>query len=220
MSSGAAVSGPVPPGRAGWSTLRRYLLGSVVVAALMVAGSAFRVLTVAGTDAPRPADVLLVLGAAQYNGRPSAVYAARLDRAAELYRAGAAPAVMTLGGGQPGDETTEGAAGRVYLIAHGVPARAVTGIGVGGDTLVSLRAATRVADARGWRSAVLVTDRWHSARAGLMATDLGWRVQLAPVRTGPSVRADLRGRYVTRETVGLLFYLLTGGSSGAGPTVT
>lgn len=220
MQSGAAVGPPPAPGRAGRRTVLRYLLGPVLVAVLIVAGCAFRVLTAAGPEVARPADVLLVLGAAQYNGRPSAVYAARLDRAAQLYRAGAAPEVMTLGGGQPGDETTEGAAGRAYLLTRGVPARAVTAIGVGGDTLVSLRAATRVARSRGWRSAVLVTDRWHSARAGLMAADLGWRVQLAPVRTGPSVRPDLRTRYVARETAGLLFYLLTGGSSGAGPTVT
>jgi len=66
---------------------------------------------------------------------------------------------------------------------------------------------------------VLVTDPWHAARAQLIADDLGMAAGVSSVRDGPSVRDGVATRYVTRETLGILFYLLTGGSSGAGSTV-
>ena len=66
---------------------------------------------------------------------------------------------------------------------------------------------------------VLVTDPWHAARSALMATDLGLAVQVSPVQQGPSLRQDVVPRYVMREALGVLYYRLTGGSSGAGSTV-
>jgi uncharacterized SAM-binding protein YcdF (DUF218 family) len=199
--------------------LGRYLLGTLLVAVLIVAGVALRVVQVGNQDQRETAQVIIVLGAAQYNGRPSDVYAARLDHAAELYRAGVAPAVLTIGGGQVGDRLTEGEAGRQYLAAAGLPAAALTAVGTGNDTLLSLRAADDVLHQRGWTSVVLVTDPWHSERSRLIASDLGLSVQVSPVTQGPSAESGVVGRYVTRETLGTLFYLLTGGSSGAGSAV-
>jgi uncharacterized SAM-binding protein YcdF (DUF218 family) len=199
--------------------LGRYLLGTLLVAVLIVAGVALRVVQVGNQDQRETAQAIIVLGAAQYNGRPSDVYAARLDHAAELYRAGVAPAVLTIGGGQVGDRLTEGEAGRQYLAAAGLPAAALTAVGTGNDTLLSLRAADDVLHQRGWTSVVLVTDPWHSERSRLIASDLGLSVQVSPVTQGPSAESGVAGRYVTRETLGTLFYLLTGGSSGAGSAV-
>jgi uncharacterized SAM-binding protein YcdF (DUF218 family) len=199
--------------------LGRYLAGTLLVAVLIVAGVALRVVQVGHQDQRGRAQAIIVLGAAQYNGRPSDVYAARLDHAAELYRAGVAPAVLTIGGGQVGDRLTEGEAGRQYLAAAGLPAAALTAVGTGSDTLLSLRAADEVLDQRGWTSVVLVTDPWHSERSQLIATDLGLTVGVSPVTQGPSTESGVAGRYVTRETLGTLFYLLTGGSSGAGSAV-
>ena len=71
----------------------------------------------------------------------------------------------------------------------------------------------------GWTSVVLVTDPWHAARASLMASDLGLAVQVSPVQDGPSLRDGVAPAYVTREALGILYYRLTGGSSGAGSTV-
>lgn len=199
--------------------LGRYVAGALVVATLIVLGVALRVVQVGNQDQRAPAQAIIVLGAAQYDGRPSDVYAARLDHAADLYRAGVAPAVLTIGSGQHGDRLTEGEAGRQYLAAAGLPAAALTAVGTGNDTLLSMRAAAAVLEQRRWTSVVVVTDPWHSDRSQLIASDLGLSVQVSPVSRGPATTSAVAGRYILRETLGTLFYLLTGGSSGAGSAV-
>jgi uncharacterized SAM-binding protein YcdF (DUF218 family) len=92
----------------------------------------------------------------------------------------------------------------------------LTAVGSGDDTLASLRAADTVLTDKGWTSVVLVTDPWHAARSALMANDLGLAVQVSPVQQGPSLRNDVVPRYVIREALGVLYYRVTGGSSGAG----
>ncbi len=197
----------------------RYLAGAVVVGALVSVGVAVRIVQVGLTDQRGPADAIVVLGAAQYNGTPSPVYQARLDHAAELFRGGVAAQILTTGGGQTGDTTTEGEAGRQALIDAGIPAGSVTAVGVGNDTLVSLRAAAQVLDRKGWSSVVLVTDPWHAHRSQLIARDLGLQTQVSPVDQGPATRRSVIPAYVLRETAGTLFYLVIGGPSGAGSPV-
>lgn len=197
-------------------TVLRYLGGAVLVAVLIVGGVSLRVIQIGPLDERSPADAIVVLGAAQYDGEPSPVFQARLDHAAALYREGVAPRIVTIGGGQTGDRTTEGAAGAAYLAGLGIEASALTAIGSGDDTLASLRAADTVLTDNGWTSVVLVTDPWHAARSALMATDLGLAVQVSPVQQGPSLRDDVVPRYVVREALGVLYYRVTGGSSGAG----
>jgi uncharacterized SAM-binding protein YcdF (DUF218 family) len=200
-------------------TLLRWAVGTVVVGALIIIGTAARIVLVGHSDRHSAADAILVMGAAQYDGTPSPVFKARLDHAAALYRAGVASHVVTVGGGQPGDRVTESAAGRQYLITKGVPAASVIAVGEGNDTLVSLRSAAPALRAHGWDSIVLVTDPWHSERAGMMARDLGFHTQTSPVTSGPATDPSVRNRYILRETLGTLFYRLTGGSSGAGTAV-
>ncbi len=197
----------------------RYLAGAVLVAVLIVGGVVVQILRSAHVDERTTADAIVVLGAAQYDGEPSPVFRARLDHAAELYRQGVAPRILTVGGGQGGDRTTEGAAGAAYLAEAGVAGSALTAVGSGDDTLASLRATRGVLAAHGWTAVVLVTDPWHASRASLMATDLGLSVQVSPVQDGPSLADGIAPRYVTREALGVLYYRLTGGSSGAGTTV-
>ena len=91
-------------------------------------------------DEERPADAIVVLGAAQYDGRPSPVFEARLEHAVALYRAGVAPRFVVTGGKRAGDRTTEAAVARDYAIAHGVPAAAIFGEDEAHNTLDSLRA--------------------------------------------------------------------------------
>ncbi len=201
------------------ATLGRYVAGSLVVAVLVIAGVALRVATTAGSDQRQPADAILVLGAAQYDGDPSNVFQARLDHALELYRAGVATHLVTVGGGQSGDQFTEAESGKQYLVEQGVPAAAIDAAGVGDDTLVSLRAGKELLDSKGWTSVVLVTDPWHAYRASRMAQDLGLSVQVSSVNTGPATRAGVAPRYVLRETLGTLYYRLFGGSSGLGTPV-
>ena len=200
-------------------TLARYAAGAALLAVVISAGLTVRIVQYSSPRSESPADAILVLGAAQYNGRPSPVFQSRLDHAAELYRDGLAPQVLTLGGGQAGDTTTEGDAGRRYLVDIGLDPDAVIAVPVGIDTLISLRAARQVMTDHGWTSAILVTDPWHSARSRMIARDLGLAVQVSPVESGPAVASSVRARYILRELAGSLFYRLLGGSSGAGSAV-
>jgi uncharacterized SAM-binding protein YcdF (DUF218 family) len=197
-----------------WSTLRRLarrvVLGAVLAVFLVVGGTAFRVWQVARVNDDRPADAVLVLGAAQYNGIPSAVLEARLAHAQRLYQRGVAHYVMTVGGRRVGDNYTEADSGQRWLTAHGVPSGRIVTVEEGSDTLGSLRAAAVVARQHGWSSAVIVSDPWHSLRARTMAHDAGFAAWASPTRTGPIVQTrETQIQYITRETGALLYYRLT-----------
>jgi uncharacterized SAM-binding protein YcdF (DUF218 family) len=197
-------------------TVRRLLAAVVLAALAVVAGTGVRVWWVARQDDRPRSDAIVVLGASQFDGRPSAVFRARLDHAKALYDDGVAPRIVTVGGGRPGDRFTEAEAGARYLRGKGVSA--VVAVGVGSDTLRSLKAAKGRFAENGWTSAVLVTDPWHSLRSRRMATDLGLTAVTSPARSGPA--NDSRGteaRYVARETAAYLYYRAFHRSSDAGP---
>ena len=195
--------------------VRRVLAAVFLAVLLVVLGTAARVWWVARQDDHPRSDAIVVLGASQFDGRPSAVFRSRLDHAKTLYDEGVAPRVVVLGGGAPGDRTTEGASGAAYLKAKGVSTLAV---GEGRDTLQSMRALDKVFLERGWHTAVLVTDPWHSLRSRRMATDLGIDARTSPTRSGPSVRTrSTEVRYVARETAAYLYYRVFHRSSEAGP---
>lgn len=195
------------------------LLGTcVLLLVVAVVGSAGRIWWVARHDDRPASDAIVVLGASQFNGRPSSVLKARLDHALDLYQAGVAPVVVTVGGSRPGDRYTEGSTGRRWLVDHGVRASDAVAVEKGADTLGSLRAVADLAAARGWRSVVLVTDPWHSLRTRTMARDLGLDAATSPTRQGPAVRTrSTEARYIGRETLGYLYYRIFHRSSGLGP---
>lgn len=155
-------------------------------------------------------DIILVLGAAEYDGTPSPVFQARLDHARLLYRQGRADFVMVLGGGRPGDVTTEGEAGRRYLIARGVPAGAVLAEPVGNTTLESLRAAAAYMRGHGMDSAFLVSDPWHNLRIKRMASDLGIRGFVSATWTSAARSEHTRFEGYARETFAYLEYRILG----------
>ena len=188
----------------------RLVVGALLVVVVILGGTAFRVWQVARVDGDRPVDVVVVLGAAQYDGEPSSIFAARLRHAQELYEEGLAPVIVTTGGNRTGDEYTEAGAGRDYLIGRGVPADAVVAVPEGSDTLGSLQAVAAEAEAVGWDSALVVSDPWHSLRARTMARDAGLSAWASPTRSGPIVQTrETQARYIVRETGALLFYRLT-----------
>jgi uncharacterized SAM-binding protein YcdF (DUF218 family) len=194
--------------------LLRLVLGALVVGALIVGGTAFRVWQVARVDDRDKADVLVVLGAAQYDGTPSAVLSSRLDHAARLWRNGVAPVIVTVGGRRVGDTYTEAEAGRNYLTSYGVPKDVVVPIGEGRDTLESLQAVARRAGSAGWHTAVIVSDPWHSLRARTMADDLGLISWTSPTRSGPIVQTrTIQAQYIVRESAALLHYRFTHASA-------
>ena len=156
------------------------------------------------------ADVIVVLGAAQYNGDPSPVFAGRLDHAALLFTQGRADQVVVVGGNRPGDRTTEAEAGRDYLIAKGVPAGSVVAEPVGHTTFESLSALADWMRARDLHSAFLVSDPWHNLRIERMASDLGFEGHASATWTSAASTEETRlGGYV-RETFAYLYYRVTG----------
>ncbi len=192
----------------------RILIGAVVLAVLLVGGTAVRVWQLGRVDERERVDMILVLGAAQYDGRPSPVLEARLRHAKALYDAGVAPRIVTVGGGATGDQFTEAEAGQRWLADRGVPGPDLLAVDSGRDTLESFEAVATVAQERGWRRTVLVSDPWHSLRSRVMATDVGLEATTSPTKSGPIVQT--RGtqlRYIVRETGALLYYHLTHGSS-------
>jgi uncharacterized SAM-binding protein YcdF (DUF218 family) len=196
--------------------LVRFVLGAALVGLLIVGGTVFRVWQVARVDDRDRADVVVVLGAAQYDGTPSAVLGSRLDHAARLWRDGVAPLIVTVGGRRVGDAYTEAEAGRNYLTSYGIPNKVVVAIGEGRDTLESLEAVARRASAAGWHTAVIVSDPWHSLRARTMADDVGLNSWTSPTRSGPIVQTrTIQAQYIVRESAALLHYRFTHAPAGS-----
>ncbi len=153
------------------------------------------------------ADLIVVLGAAQYNGRPSPVFQSRLRHAALLYRKNFASSIVVLGANQQGDRTTEAAAGRDWLIgAERLPTTTVFAEPRGNTTFESLQAAADFMDRRDLDSAFLVSDPWHNLRIRRMARDLG--IDAFVSATGASAARTQWTRLAgySRETFGYLYY--------------
>jgi uncharacterized SAM-binding protein YcdF (DUF218 family) len=201
---------PRAPQRRRGRWIFRLVVGALLMVALVVGGTAFRVWQVARIDGRQPVDAVIVLGAAQYDGEPSSIFAYRLRHAEALYEEGLAPRIVTTGGGRVGDVYTEAEAGRRYLIERGVPAEAVIAVAEGSDTLGSLQAVADQAERDGWQSALVVSDPWHSLRARTMARDSGLDAWTSPTRSGPVVQTrETQLRYIVRETAALLYYQVT-----------
>jgi len=196
--------------------VRRLVSLLVVGVLLVVAGTAASVWWVARQDDRPVSDAIIVLGASQFDGRPSSVFKARLQHARSLFEDGVAPRVITVGGGAPGDRTTEAEAGAAFLRERDVEAVAVP---EGRNTLESMVAVEALMGQHGWETAVLVTDPWHSLRSRTMARDQGIIAETSPTRAGPSVRTrGTQVRYIARETAAYLYYRALGRSGEAGPT--
>lgn len=194
----------------------------VLVAALVIflailgvlVASAVAVWRAAHTDEARRigrADVIAVLGAAEYNGRPSPTFQGRLEQAELLFNRGFAPRVLVLGGGQPGDRTTEAEAGRDWLISRGLPEDAVFAEPKGTTTFESLEAAADFMRQYGLRSAFLVSDPWHNLRIRRMARDLGIQAYVSATWHSAARSQWKRLAGYTRETFAYLYYRAFGG---------
>ncbi len=150
-------------------------------------------------DEARKAEAIVVLGAAQYNGRPSRVLAARLDHAADLYHQGLAPVIVVTGGRAEGDRFTESGASASYLHGKGVPDDVILREVQGRNSWQSLAASARFLKAQGIHDVVLVSDPFHAARINGMAEELGLEAATSPTRTSPIQGAD-EFRHLLTET--------------------
>ena len=171
----------------------------------MLLGTAARVWWFARQDDHRVSDAIVVLGAAQFNGRPSSVFTARLVHARDLYKRKVAPRIITVGGNQAGDRFTEASPGKAWLTQHGVPAARIVAVGTGSDTLTSLRAVEqrmqqrRLVDRRDrHRPVALVAGPRDGHRPGHRRRDVA-----RPGRGRPCGNASTEIRYIARETAGL-----------------
>ena len=154
----------------------------------------------AGRDQAREVDAIVVLGAAQYDGRPSPVLRARLDHAAELFERGMADEVVVTGGKQTGDRLTEAAVSAEYLIRQGVPEAAILREVQGRSSWQQLAAAARFLKRRGSTRVLLVSDGFHAARIAAIAEELGLEGYTSPAPGSPISGAE-KLPYLGKETV-------------------
>ncbi len=181
--------------------------------AILVVGAyaTYRILDQGQRDERQPADAIVVMGAAQYDGRPSPIFAARIDHAIELFHAGLAPVLIVTGGKADGDRTTEAASARDYAIHRGVPAAAILTEDQSRTTLESIRGVAALMAERRLTSAVFVSDPSHMLRVLQLAADAGVTGYGSPTLTSPVERdAVARVDAVIHELGALAVYVLEG----------
>lgn len=173
-------------------------MAAVAAGVLYVLATFVQVYRASNHDGARAADAIIVLGAAQYNGRPSPVLQDRLDHALELYESKLARVIVLTGGRQVGDRFTEATTGYNYLRARGVPDAALLKEIGGRNSYESLTAAARFLREKGLVEVVLVTDGYHAFRVRAIAESLGLQASASPTATRLSRGSELR--QMLRET--------------------
>ena len=154
-----------------------FVLGYLIALSVRIAGESTK-------DEAMPADVILVMGAAEYRGHPSPVLKLRLDHAVRLYQMRLAPYIMTTGGPGGDPSFTEGGVGRSYLIDRGIPAEAVIVEDEGDSTVYSLSAASEILRRMGLRSCIVVSDGYHLFRVKRILEQEGFTVFGSPREQG------------------------------------
>jgi uncharacterized SAM-binding protein YcdF (DUF218 family) len=182
--------------------VRRILTIAMVMAFSLWIISAAAVLTWSSRDEARPAQAIVVLGAAQYAGKPSPVLRARLDHALNLWNRHLASLLILTGGTGSGDTTSEAAVGRNYARKHGVPDSAILVENEGRTTSESMRAVAGMLEVRGLQSALLVSDPFHMLRLRILARRFGFTPYTSPTRTSPiSPNREERWKYIFSESL-------------------
>lgn len=160
-------------------------------------------------DLARPAEAILVLGAAQYQGRPSRVFQARLDHAVNLYNQGLAPVIVVTGGKQSGDALSESNAAYNYLRQQGIAETALRQEVDGTTSYESVAASARILEREGIDDVILVSDGWHLERSAAIAHDVGLHPLPSPTPTSPYSQVGAL-RQMLRETAGVALGRLIG----------
>jgi uncharacterized SAM-binding protein YcdF (DUF218 family) len=195
--------------------MRRVVIGILLAVLAYFAVTSLLVVLWMGRDQRPHADAIVVLGAAQYNGRPSAIYEARLQHAVDLYNSGVAGLVVFTGGKEPGDTYTEGGSGARWAELHGVPANAALVEDQSRTTYQNLSGSRRLLAGRVQgrpMRIVVVSDPYHMYRAITQARGLGFKAYASPTRTSPVSASRLKlTEAVLREDIALGGYLLTRG---------
>jgi uncharacterized SAM-binding protein YcdF (DUF218 family) len=182
--------------------IRRILTVGLVLSFGLWLTSAAAVLIWSSRDEARPAQAIVVLGAAQYAGRPSPVLRARLDHALELWNRHLSSVLILTGGTGEGDTTSEAAVGRTYMRKHGVPDSAIVEENAGRTTSESMRAVGGMLEVRGLQTALLVSDPFHMLRLRILARRFGFTPYTSPTKTSPiSPNREARWKYIFSESI-------------------
>lgn len=160
-----------------WSLLFATIVGGLF---LFFVITGLDIVRAAGETPTHKADLIAVFGAAEYAGRPSPVYRARLDHGYELYKSGMAPMVITTGGAAQDPNFSEGGVGKDYLLRRGIPEQAVIAETQGSDTAQSAARVANIMRANGMHSCIAVSDAYHVFRIRALLKHQGVQVELAP----------------------------------------
>ncbi len=190
--------------------MKRALAGLLILLSILLLGYLFfvtkRIEEQSTIDEARPADVIIVLGAAEYRGKPSPVLQARLNHALLLYLKGLAPYILTTGGAGGDPNFTEGEVGRAYLIRHGVRSEAIIAEPEGATTAQSLDAAAETMHRMNLHSCIVVSDGYHIYRVKRLLQARGVRVYGSPrPAAGSLTPMQLRWLYF-RQAVGFVLW--------------
>jgi uncharacterized SAM-binding protein YcdF (DUF218 family) len=188
--------------------LVRLAIAAAAVLVVYVAVTAVQVWLTSRTSDPHHAQAIIVMGAAQYNGKPSPDLAARLQEADHLWRAGDAPVVVVTGFKEKGDRYTEAQAGAAWLRARGVPTDEVVEAG-GDDSWANLADAAAALRSRGLDDVLVVTDGFHEDRSLAIATDVGLVASPVPAASSP-ITGWSAVPYFAKETFGVAFGRIIG----------
>jgi len=178
-----------------WVRLLILLAGAAI---LLFIATAAQVIQASSQQEIRPADAIVVFGAAEYSGRPSPVLRARLDHALDLFHRGVAPVVITTGGAASDPTYTEGGVGKDYLMQHGIPERNLIAETQGRDTSESAVRVGVIMHANGLHSCIAVSDAYHVFRIRRLLEHEG----VGPVYVAP--RPDSRPRSILQRLVAVL----------------
>ncbi len=179
----------------------RIVAGVIVSVALLWAASIAAVLIFSSMDQARPAESIVVLGAAQYDGKPSPVLKARLDHGIDLWNRRMGKLLVLTGGRGPGDTTSEAAVGRVYARKRGIPDSVILMEDRGRTTRESMLAVADTLGKRGMKTVILVSDPFHMLRLWVMGRRFGLTPLTSPTRTSPiAPNSERRWKYVLSES--------------------
>ena len=193
-----------------FSWIRRAISLILLIIILIPAYVALQVYNTGHNATPTKSDAIVIMGAAQNNGKPTPILQARIDEAKRLYKEGYAPRILTVGANQKGDLWTAAQASVKALAKGQIPHSVLSAVNLGKDTLSSTIAYVDVMKKKGYKTVIIVTDGYHCYRAISMANDLGVRATCSPVTTGPGV-VDVTGwHYIARETGAYLAYKTAG----------
>ena len=189
-----------------WRFITFLLLVALVVPTWAIA----RTWYVANNETIRKADAIVVMGAAQLDGRPGEVLTARLKETKRIYDNNFAPRIFTLGAGAPGDRFTEAISGKNWLISQGVPRKRIIAVAKGRDTFTSIEAFVPAANKLQIKDIIIVTDPYHCLRSMTMAEDKGFVATCSPTRVGIASLEKAGFRYLLREAGAYLAYVTLG----------